>query len=435
MDLQELISRLAVALGIGLLIGLERGWRRRQASPGSRAAGIRTFAISGLLGGVIAALAQPLSSQASGGAGSVVGGIVLGFGFAAYAAVITVFTRDENRAVGAFSATTAIAGMLTFALGAYALLGDLRIAAGAAVAAAGLLAFREELHGWVEKITWPELQSGLVLLAMTFLGLPIMPDNPIGPFGGVNPREVWIIAIVLAGVSFLGYAAVKYFGARRGLLLAAAAGALASSTAVTVANARHAAAGEGSPRLLAAGVAVASAIMFLRVAAIVAALKPSLLMLIAPTLLAATLVAAGFAISWVYWPKTDTPGHQSVDFRNPFDFWSVVGFALFLGLIIVLGRAVGETFGATGAVVGAIFVGIADIDAITVSMARLTPETLSASDAALAILAAVASNTVSKIAIGAVIGRGPFAVEIAAMALACLLVGAAALWLTFVFAA
>src|SRR4030088_1172188 len=83
-DLQELISRLAVALGIGLLIGLERGWRRRQASPGSRAAGIRTFAISGLLGGVIAALAQPLSSQASGGAASAVGAIVLGFGFAAY---------------------------------------------------------------------------------------------------------------------------------------------------------------------------------------------------------------------------------------------------------------------------------------------------------------------------------------------------------------
>ena len=175
--------------------------------------------------------------------------------------------------------------------------------------------------------------------------------------------------------------------------------------------------------------------MFLRVAAIVAALKPGLLMLIAPTLLATTMVAAGFAISWVYWPKTDTPDYQSVDFHNPFDFWSVVGFALFLGLIIVLGRAVGETFGATGAVAGAIFVGIADIDAITVSMARLTPETLSASDAALAILAAVASNTVSKIAIGAAIGRGPFAAEIAAMALACFLVGAVALWLTFVFAA
>jgi uncharacterized membrane protein (DUF4010 family) len=76
-----------------------------------------------------------------------------------------------------------------------------------------VLAFREELHGWVETITWPELQSGLVLLSMTFLGLPITPDNPIGPFGGVNPREVWTITIVLAGVSIRGYAAVKYFGA------------------------------------------------------------------------------------------------------------------------------------------------------------------------------------------------------------------------------
>jgi uncharacterized membrane protein (DUF4010 family) len=144
---------------------------------------------------------------------------------------------------------------------------------------------------------------------------------------------------------------------------------------------------------------------------------------------------AGFAIIWVYWPKTDTGGYQSVDFRNPFDFWSVVGFAFFLGLIVMLSRAVGETFGATGALAGAIFVGIADIDAITVSMARLTPEILSMSDAAVAILAAVASNTVSKVAIGAVIGRGPFAIEIAAMALLCLIVGAVALWLTFVFAA
>ena len=432
MDLQELLSRLAVALGIGLLIGLERGWRRREASPGSRAAGIRTFAISGLLGGLIAALAQALSSQALGGA---VGGIVLGFGFAAYAAVITIFSRDENRAVGIFSATTAIAGMLTFALGAYALLGDLRIAAGAAVAAAGLLAFREELHGWVEKITWPELRSGLVLLAMTFIGLPIVPDDAVGPFGGVNPREVWIIAIVLAGVSFLGYAAVKYFGARRGLLLAAAAGGLASSTAVTIANARHAAAGEGSSRLLAAGVAVASGIMFLRVGAIVAALKPTLLVLVATALLAATVVAAGFAVTWVLREKSDARDHANVPFRNPFDFWSVVGFALFLGLIIVLGRVVGETFGATGAVAGAIVVGLADVDAITVSMARLTPETLSPAHAALAILAAVASDTVSKIAIGAAIGRGRFALEIAAMALGCILVGGAAGWLTRAFMA
>ena len=123
--------------------------------------------------------------------------------------VITLFSRDENRAAGSLSATTAIAGMLTFALGAYASLGDIRIAAGAAVATAALLASREKLHGWVEKITWAELRSVLVLLAMTFIALPILPNEPLGPFGGVNPREVWIIAIVLASVSFVGYVAVK----------------------------------------------------------------------------------------------------------------------------------------------------------------------------------------------------------------------------------
>jgi uncharacterized membrane protein (DUF4010 family) len=435
MDLYELISRLGVALGIGLLIGLERGWRRRGAKPGSRAAGIRTFAISGLLGGLSALLAQALPKQGLGEAPSVAGGIVLGVAFAAYSVVITLFSRDENRAAGSLSATTAIAGMLTFALGAYALLGDTRIAAGAAVATTALLASREKLHGWVESITWPELRSAVVLLAMTFIALPILPNEPLGPFGGVNPREVWIIAIVLASVSFLGYVAVKYFGMRRGLLLAAAAGGLASSTAVTITNARHAAAGEGAPRLLAAGVAIASAVMFLRVAGIVAVLKPELLVLVAPALLAAALAAVGFAVAWMIWGQADSRKYRSGGFRNPFDFLSVVGFAIFLGAIIVLSRAVAETFGAAGAVAGAIVVGLADVDAVTVSMLRLTPDNLSRAQAVSAILAAVASDTVSKVAIGAAIGRGWFAADLAAMALGSLAAGGAAAWLTFVFLA
>jgi uncharacterized membrane protein (DUF4010 family) len=425
MDFLDLVSRLALALGIGLLIGLERGWRRRGARPGSRAAGIRTFAISGLLGGVFAALAQ-----AGGGAATVGGALLLGLAFAAHGVVITLFSRAENMSIGAFSATTAIAGLLTFALGAYAVIGDMRIAAGVAVAAVGLLASREELHGWVENITWPELRSGLVLLAMTFIALPIMPGEPIGPFGGVNLREVWLIAIVLAGVSFLGYLAVKYFGARRGLILAAAAGGLASSTAVTIANARRAAAGEGAPRLLASGVAIASGVMFLRVLAIVVALNPAVLVLVAPALIAAALAALGFALAWISWGGDGPKDYRSVEFRNPFDFLSVVGFAFFLGIIIVLGRAVGETFGATGAVAGAAVVGLADVDAVTVSMLRLTPDTLSRVQAAVAILAAVASDTVSKVAIGAAIGRGWFAGDLAAMAAGCLAVGAVAAWAT-----
>jgi uncharacterized membrane protein (DUF4010 family) len=421
MDSQDLLSRVALALGIGLLIGLERGWRTREAEPGSRAAGIRTFAVSGLLGGIAGATAAAAGSVSSAG-----GGIVLAVALATYGAVITAFCRDENRAGGTFSATTAVAALLTFALGAYSAVGDTRVAAAAGVATAGVLAAREELHGWVKKLTWSELRSGLVLLAMTFVALPVVSNEPIGPFGGVNPREVWITAIVLAGVSFVGYAAVKYFGTTRGVLLAAVAGGLASSTAVTISNARRAATGEASPRLLAAGVALASAVMFVRVAVIVAVLNPRLLALTAPPLAAAAVLAIGFALLSALGHRPDGPDHYG-QFRNPFGLWAVIGFAAFLAIVILLGRVIGERFGGSGAMIGAAFVGFADVDSTTVSMARLTPEPLSAESATFAMLAAVASNTVSKVAISAIIGRGRFAYLIAGLALACLIGGAVAL--------
>jgi uncharacterized membrane protein (DUF4010 family) len=429
MDLSDLISRFGAALGMGLLIGIERGWRTREADPGARTAGVRTFAITGLLGGVVGALAQAL------GTADGAGGLLLGLAFAAYAAVFAVFCRDENRKTNTFSATTAVAGMVTFALGAYALVGDLRIAAAAAVTTAGLLALREDLHGFVERITWPELRSALILLAMTCIVLPIVPDEPIGPFGGINPRQIWTIAIVLAGVSFLGYVAVKYLGTSHGVLLAAAAGGLVSSTAVTATNARRAAAGEGSPRLLAAGVSLANAISFARVVAVVAALNPGLLVMIAPPLIAAALVAGGLALAAVYWRRDEEAGPHGFELRNPFGFWSVVGFAVLLGAIILIGGALGERVGAVGAIIGAAAMGVADVDAVTVSMARLAPQPLGIGHAGLAILVAVASNMACKVAIGAGIGRGRFAVEIAVMSAASLVAAALAAWATFAAAA
>jgi uncharacterized membrane protein (DUF4010 family) len=422
MDLADLAARFAVALGIGLLIGLERGWKAREGDEGSRAAGIRTFAISGLLGGIVAALALALGGPATAG-----GGFVLGICFAAYSGVFVWFCHDQNVAEKSVSATTAIAGMVTFALGAYAILGDALIAAAAAVATTGLLAIKEDLHGWVERITWPELRSGLVLLAMTLIALPLVPDESIGPFGGVNPREVWLIAIVLAGVSFLGYLAVRHFGASHGVLLASAAGGLVSSTAVAAANARRAAAGEGSAPLLAAGTAIATAISFLRVIAIVVALKPDLLAWLAPPLLAATLVASGYGVATAYWRNGDGGKQAAVKFRNPFGFWAVVGFAVLLSAIILIGRAISEIFGASGAIVGAATLGLADVDAVTVSMARLVPQPLGPTGATFAILAAVASNTLSKLALGVAVGRGRFAIEVVAMTAGCLIAGALAL--------
>jgi uncharacterized membrane protein (DUF4010 family) len=217
------------------------------------------------------------------------------------------------------------------------------------------------------------------------------------------------------------------------VLLASAAGGLVSSTAVTAANARRAAAGEGSPPLLAAGTAIATAISFLRVVAIVLALQPSLLVLLAPPLIAAALVAGAYGVATAYW-RDDGGEHEAVKFRNPFGFWAVVGFAVLLSAIIMAGRAMSETFGASGAIVGAAALGLADVDAVTVSMARLVPQPLSPAGAAFAILAAVASNTLSKLALGVAVARGRFAVEIAAMTAGCLVAGALAMAASFAIA-
>ena len=267
------------------------------------------------------------------------------------------------------------------------------------------------------KLSLAEFESGLILLAMTFIALPIVPDRSIGPFGGINLRSVWIIAIILGSVSFAGYVAVKLLGERRGVLLAAATGGLVSSTAVTFSSARRAAAGEGSPRILAAGVALATAVSFARVMAIIAALKPSLLSLTAPALLVSAVIAAGFAIISVYRSPSSNTRRPEVQFRNPFGFWSVMGVAVTMGILIMIGRLIYDRFGTSGAIAGAATMGFFDVDAMTVSMTRLVPEPLNPTGAAYAILAGVAANSLSKVAISAVIGRGWFA---AGVAVACI---------------
>lgn len=419
MDIANLLSHFAVALGIGLLFGIERGWKTREDAAGSRTAGIRTFTIIGLLGGTVGVIAESAGTPLT-----VAGGIVLGLGFAGFAITFGMMCRDENLADKDYSATTAIAGMLAFALSAYAMVGNFRAAAAAAVAAAGLLALRNDIHGFVKVITWPELRSALILLAMTFIVLPVVPDDPIGPFGGVNPREVWLMAIILAGVAFIGYAAVKYFGARHGVLIAAAAGGLASSTAVTATNARRAAAGEGSPLLLAAGVALATAVSFVRVIAIAAVLNAALLPYVAPPLIAATIIAVGFALVATYWWEGRDKKAPVLKVKNPFGFWSVVGFAIVLVAIILVGRVLSETLGTAGAIVGAVVLGLGDVNAVTISMARLAPQPLSVQVASIAILVAVVSNTISKLLIGAVAGRGWFAIHLGLVSAACLAAGA-----------
>lgn len=421
---EALLSRVALSFGIGLLIGLERGWNTREMRPGSRVGGIRTFGITGLLGGLVAALAAPHGLPLS-----VAGALLLGLVLATFAAVFAAFSRNAANADGNRSATGTIAALLTFVLGACAVLGSRGIAAAAAVSATGVLAFREGIHRWVARITRSELESGLALLAMSFIALPIIPDRAVGPFGGVNLREVWIIAIVLAAVSFMGYVAVRYFGEQRGELISAAVGGIVSSTAVALSNAHKAATKAESAPLLAAATSLAMAVSFVRVTAISTALAPALLLPVGAPLTGACLVAAAFALFRARRPSALTPAAPA-PFRNPFGFWTVIAMAGLMSVLIVAGRLLREHFGDSATIGGAAAMGLLDVDAMTVSMARLAPEPLTPHAASMAILAGVATNTLLKVLIAASIGRARFALHVAGICGACIGVAAFLMWVT-----
>src|SRR5262245_45982812 len=222
MDQDELFRRLALALAIGLLIGLERGWQLREEAEGERTAGFRTHALTGLLGGICAALAAATHP------------LVLAAGLLSFTGAFALFAWLEASSEHNFSVTGVVGAILTFLLGAYAVVGKPLVAVAASVAMAVLLALKEPLHGWVRRLSWLELRAVLVLLAMSFLLLPVLPNRPIDPWDAINPAEIWFLAVLIAGVSFVGYVAMKCLGEQAGVAVAALAGGLTSSTATTL---------------------------------------------------------------------------------------------------------------------------------------------------------------------------------------------------------
>ena len=216
----------------------------------------------------------------------------------AFAGGFTLFKWREAEREGDFGATTLVAALLTFALGALAVLGDMTVAAAAAVAMVALLAAKRWLHQWIETLTWEELRATLILLVMSFVALPVLPDRGYGPYDAINPHALWLMTIAIAGVSFIGYVAVRIIGARYGTLVAGVAGGLVSSTAATVDFARKARAQAGAARIELAGALAASAIMFLRILVIVALFGPSHLALLVAPLAAAALVLLGASLAF-----------------------------------------------------------------------------------------------------------------------------------------
>ena len=330
--------------------------------------------------------------------------IVLAAGLLAFTGALTTFSYLEATAEKNFSVTGVVAGMLTFVLGAYATLGNEIVAVAAAVAMAILLALREPLHSWVRKVTWPEMRSALVLLAMSFLLLPILPNRPVDPWNVLNPSEIWLLAILIAAVSFAGYIAVRVLGDRKGIAVAAIAGGMASSTATTLSFARLAREHPESARLLAGGVLLAGVTMLVRIVVLAGMLKPELIAAVLWPAAAAAVVLLLGAAAVLWGRRGGATEHPQLHIKNPFDLGTVLQLAGLITVILLVAKAVASQAGNAGLFLLAAVSAIADVDALTLSMARLAGRQVASGDAATAILIAASMNTASKAAMAAFVG-------------------------------
>lgn len=407
----EALSRLTVALAIGLLVGLERGWQTRDAEDNRRAAGFRTFALSGLLGGVTGLIALQTST------------VVIGWVFLGYMGAFTAFHWLEARSEGRASVTSVVAGMLTFLLGTMAVVGDLQLAIACAVGMTVLLALREPLHRWINSLSWQEIRAVLTLLAMSFLLLPLLPNRPIDPWNAINPHRIWLLAIMIAMISFAGYIAIKAFGNRLGVFMAASAGGLASSTATTLALARLAREHPSSSGLLSAGILVASVVMMLRTGAIALALNGAFLAPLIPALLtAAAVLSIGAAVLWFRNAQQETPDLQ---IANPLAIGAAIKLAALLAAVMMAAELVRRAFGQVGVLVVAAFSGVADVDAVTISMARVAGGDVDPNTAARAIMIAIVVNTISKTIMAGSVGNRKVGLLVGGVSAAALAAGLA----------
>ncbi|WP_287884672.1 MULTISPECIES: MgtC/SapB family protein [Paracoccus] len=415
MHQDQVLSRLAVSLAIGLLVGLERGWRTRDEREHQRAAGLRTFALAGLTGGATGVLALDY------------GGVVIGIVFCGFALVFAAFQWLESRLDRDVSATSAVAGMLVFLLGALAVTGPLVPAVAAAVAMTLLLAGREHLHRWVAALSWAEIRAILTLAAMSFLLLPVIPDRSIDPWDAVNLREIWLLAILIAGISFVGYVAVRVFGDRLGIVVMAAAGGLASSTATTLAFARLGKAEPGAARLLAAGILISGIVMLVRVGVVTVGLNRALLGHLALPLAAAAVVMAGGAAA-ILLRRRQAQAGPVLPINNPLAVGTALKIAGFIAAVLLAAEILRRQYGDVGVLIIAAISGIADVDAVSISMARLGGGDLAVPVAAQAILIAVAVNTVSKAVLAGLVGGRRIGITVAGLSALALAAGLAAVW-------
>jgi uncharacterized membrane protein (DUF4010 family) len=377
----EEAQRVAAALAAGLLIGIERGWTLRDERPGTRVAGVRTFTLLGLAGGLaglVGAKGQPL----------VAGCIAL-----ASAALLVIAYSKALEAKR--DATTAVAAIVTLTIGFLAGLGSEGLGIAAAAVTVLVLALREELHRFVSRLDEHDVKA-LARFAVIALGvLPFLPNEAMGPYGAWNPWKLWWVVVLVTGFSFAGYVANRIFGERHGTIATALIGGAYSSTAVTQSLAQRlgtTAQAGAEP----AGIALATAVMYLRVIVLVALLAMRILW---PFVVVVTpaLVVAWLAGWWLYRkaPRTEGPSPPG----NPIALGPALAFLLFVAVAAVIARWAEGRFGEQGIAVLLLIMGSMDVDAAIVTAGGLPPTAITAELAALALGGTILANMSVKLGI------------------------------------
>lgn len=389
----EQFVRLAVALAIGLLVGIERGWQRRDSQEGQRVAGLRTYALIGLVGGAVGLISADDGYW-------LIGLVFIGLAIASASAAAYVVTTRAGHDYGITSETAAMA---TYLLGALAGIGQIAPAAAAAIVMALLLGHKARLHGWLERLRREELTAGLIFLLISVVLLPILPNQGYGPWEALNPYVIWLMVVLVAGISFFGYIAIRVFGASRGIVFGGLFGGMASSTATTLAfsaSPRASRTSQDACSRHSAGLRSDDRAHDVRRHATACPLFRPLL-LPALLLLAATLAPVGLYLMRGGANKT---ADESRLMRNPMELKSALFFGALLAVIMLLGQALREWAGDAGLWTLAAASGLADVDAITISLARMSEQDVALRVAAAGIVIAAGSNSLLKAGMALVIG-------------------------------
>ncbi|MEW4342829.1 DUF4010 domain-containing protein [Vibrio diabolicus] len=417
MDINEFVSgehliwNLLIALLLGAIVGTQRGWVMRNSVEGSRVAGIRTFSLVGLLGGLVGILANIYTP------------LLIGFALIALVILTCIAFVIQQKKSGDVSITGVVSIMVVFVLGNLAVSGEAVLAAAAAVITAVVLDNKRELHQALQKLQEYELDAALRLLLISIVMLPLLPNQSYGPWNALNPYEIWWMVVLIASISFVGYFAIKIGGAKRGILFTSVFAGLSSSTALTLQFSHLSREQASISPLLASGILLSCGTMFPRLLIVLSVINPQLVKLLWPIVMA--MMVALYIPAWWIWRRSEVEQiEQSNKQTNPLALQSALFFGLVLAVIMLLAHALSDWFGNAGVLILSALSGITDVDAISLTLGRQSTQTLSVTTAALGILIAASVNTIVKMGMVIAIGDKKLWQRIAPVMTGCVVVGA-----------